>query len=221
MFLRLTFLGSCLFCIAGGVNGQIKHHLATFNQFNWEADTLNQISTKKTKEPKIKKVRNPKTAAYLALIPGGGQVYNGKYWKLVIYYGLTYFIYDDLRNNTQNKNFLHEILKIKDTQGPDEEITAIVQRYSTNQYVNPLDASFYISSTQTQIQQQYIVALSSIQSNYMQFAIVYGFGILDAVVDAHFSTYDISDDLSLIIKPKIWQNHHTMISGMSFKLTLK
>ena len=46
----------------------------------------------------------------------------------------------------------------------------------------------------------------------------YGLSILDATVDAHFSTFDVSDDISLKIEPYYYnQNNFGAATGLSFK----
>ncbi len=128
---------------------------------------------------------SPKKAAYMSLIlPGLGQVYNKKYWKVPLFYagfgGLTYLIINNHKSYIEFRDAY--IARIDDTPGNED----ILPQYTTenirvlkNLYWK--DRDFYIILT---------VGLYAVQ-------------ILDAVVDAHFYSYDISDDLSLRVGPSI------------------
>lgn len=52
--------------------------------------------------------------------------------------------------------------------------------------------------------------------------LVYALNIIDANVDAHLKTFDVSDDLSLQVKPYYHLNYnHNWQTGVSIKLTFK
>ncbi len=128
---------------------------------------------------------SPKLAGLLSLgLPGLGQAYNKKYWKIPIIYagftGLTYLVIDNHKNYIEFRDAY--IARIEDTPGNED----ILPQYTTenirvlkNLYWK--DRDFYIIMT---------ITLYAIQA-------------LDAVVDAHFFDYDMSNDLSIRIKPSI------------------
>ena len=66
------------------------------------------------------------------------------------------------------------------------------------------------------------------QKNYelaaVGFALVYALQIVDAAVDAHLKTFDVSDDLSLSVRPTLMSNPYQLTQGVSptlgFKLNL-
>lgn len=128
---------------------------------------------------------SPKKAAYMSLIiPGLGQAYNKKYWKVPIIYagfaGLGYFIYTSNTSYIEYKEAY--IARIEDSPGNED----ILPQYTTEN-IRVLKNLYWKD-----------------RDKYIIFTIgLYAIQILDAVVDAHFYSYDISDDLSLRIGPSI------------------
>jgi hypothetical protein len=126
-----------------------------------------------------------KATMYSAVVPGLGQVYNKKYWKLPIIYGLTgVFIYSfDFNNNQYNKykNAYAEFDagKINSFEGYTNK--DIIQRLKDYHRRNR-------------------------DLNVIVLAGVYMLNIIDATVDAHLFDYDISEDLSLNIQPSLMRS---------------
>lgn len=130
--------------------------------------------------PKKKLRQSPREAALrAAVLPGWGQLYNKKYWKIPLVYagaaGIGYGIY---WNNAQYQFFR-----------------------------NSYQEAFLSGNPQNINLQRLEVLRNETRRNKEQLIIFgilfYGLTIVDAIVDAHFSTYDISDDLSLRYFPKI------------------
>jgi len=128
---------------------------------------------------------SPKKAGYMsAILPGLGQAYNKKYWKVPIIYAgfgtLTYFIID---NNKSYQKFLEAYtMRIDDDPTNDDILPGYTTenlRVIKNHYWKNRDLMIVLT------------------------AALYALNILDAVVDAHFFTYDISDDLSFNISPVV------------------
>ncbi|MFP4023932.1 MAG: DUF5683 domain-containing protein [Thiohalospira sp.] len=123
-----------------------------------------------------------KATMYSAVVPGLGQIYNEKYWKLPIVYGLTgVFIYAfDFNNNQYNKykNAFAEFDagKITEFEGYTDKniILRLKDNYRRNRDLN-------------------VIAIAGI----------YMLNIIDATVDAHLFDYDISENLSLNIQPSL------------------
>lgn len=140
---------------------------------------------------------SPKAAGIAsAVLPGLGQAYNRKYWKIpIIYAGLAtagYFIY---YNYTIYSNFqkAYELRNDGDT--------------STN--LSSFDV-WYITSTQTIYTDGYestqLSELSNIYRRSTDLSIIiaagiYALNIIDAVVDAHLFRFDVSDNLSMNLQP--------------------
>ncbi len=128
---------------------------------------------------------SPTKAAYMSLIvPGLGQVYNKKYWKVPIIYagftGLTYLIVNNQKNYIEYRDAY--IARIEETEGNED----ILPQYTTEN-IRVLKNLYWKDRDRYVI---FTIALYAVQ-------------ILDAVVDAHFYSYDVSDNLSLRVGPSI------------------
>lgn len=141
---------------------------------------------------------NTKRALWLALVlPGAGQIYNRKYWKLPIIYGgfvgcayaMTWNnqmyhdysqaymdIMDDDPNTQSYNQFLHLGAKIDDS---NIERYKEIFRKRKDKYRRWRDMSMFV------------------------FIGVYAFSVIDAYVDASLSEFDISDDLTLRVEPAV------------------
>jgi len=147
---------------------------------------------------------SPRKATLLSAgLPGAGQIYNKKYWKLPIVYGgfgaLGYFFYD---NNKMYKTF-KEAYKYRMDGDPNT-----IDNYPLYSPEGLLQAkNYYRRNTE-------LTVIFSV--------ILYALNILDAAVDAHLYDFDISDDLSLKLEPVFENNlHHRNTHYTALKLTLK
>lgn len=160
------------------------------------ADT---ITSEKKIEPEEHSPR--KAAIYSAVLPGLGQAYNKKYWKIPLVYGgfaaFGYFI--DWNNNfyKTSKNAYRDL-----TDGDD----------STNSYLKLKQIKYYDLNSPTDVENLKRGLLRS-QDYYRRnrdllvilTIAFYGLNIIDASVDAHFFNWDISDDLTLNWQPTVDQ----------------
>ena len=141
---------------------------------------------------------DPKRALWLAIVfPGGGQIYNRKYWKLpLIYGGFMGCLYAMNWNNSMYKDYSQAYLDIMD----DDPGTA-----SFNNYLH-LGAKITESN-----EERYKQIFKSRKDKYrrwrdLSFFVmvgVYALSVIDAYVDAELSVFDISKDLSLKLEPTI------------------
>lgn len=167
---------------------------------------------KPLKKLKIKQKRDwstwkpdPKRALWLALVlPGAGQIYNRKYWKLpIIYGGFIGCAYAMRWNNQMYLDYSQAYLDIMD----DDPNTA--------SYTQFLHLGNQINSTNIE---RYKEVFRSRRDRYrrwrdLSFFVmlgVYALSVIDAYVDASLSTFDISDDLSLHVQPAIINNKMTV-----------
>ncbi len=132
-----------------------------------------------------------KAAIMSAVLPGLGQVYNKKYWKVPIVYaaiGTSVYYFLKFQNNYQKYR------------------RAYIDFNDNNEYTNywkTIGLPSYYTSNQIS---QTVSRNKDLYRTWRDWAIVavvltYGLNIIDANVDAHLMDYDISDDLSLNISP--------------------
>ena len=148
---------------------------------------------------------DPKRALWLALvIPGGGQIYNRKYWKLpLVYGGFIGCLYAMNWNNNMYKDYSQAYLDISDND-PNTQ--------SYNQFLH-LGAKI---TTDSDVQ-RYKELFKKRKDRYrrwrdLSFFVlvgVYALSVIDAYVDAELSVFDISKDLSLKVEPTIMNNHQS------------
>jgi Family of unknown function (DUF5683) len=130
---------------------------------------------------------NPKKAALFSILPGGGQIYNKSYWKLPLLYGgivgMTILM---TKNNAQYKSFkagyFAKVNDMPDTELRFKDVDAITVKSARDSARKNLELSGVI------------------------FALGYLLFSAEAFVDAHLGTFDVSDDLSLKLKPQLIPN---------------
>lgn len=145
---------------------------------------------------------DPKRALWLALVlPGAGQIYNRKYWKLpIIYGGFIGCIYALTWNNMMYKDYSQAYLDIMDNDP------------GTASYNKFLHLGVEINSSN---EERYKEIFRSRKDKYrrwrdLSFFVmigVYALSVIDAYVDAELSAFDISKDLSLKVEPAVIPNH--------------
>ena len=145
---------------------------------------------------------DPKRALWLALVlPGAGQIYNRKFWKLpIIYGGFIGCIYALTWNNMMYKDYSQAYLDLMDNDP------------NTASYNKFLHLGVEIDSSN---EERYKEIFRSRKDKYrrwrdMSFFVmigVYALSVIDAYVDAELSTFDISKDLSLKVEPTVIPNH--------------
>jgi hypothetical protein len=143
----------------------------------------------------------PNTAAlYSAALPGLGQAYNKKYWKIPLIYGgglvIGYFI-----------NFNHRLYK----QYRDGLIAIIDQDDRTQPFDPSLDQKFYQRNVDYWRRNRDLLMIGTL--------LFYAMNIIDAHVDAHLELFTIDDDISLNLEPSLNQTAmQTNVIGLSLKL---
>jgi hypothetical protein len=152
----------------------------------------------------VKKPKNPKLAGVLStIVPGAGQIYNGRWWKVPIIYGGGYLLYSGIVNRQLGKDFYHGMMVIKDRDGTDAEIITYVDGFKNKSKITNLSGATLSLYTEAQMKTYYDDYSSKLQNLYLFSVLLYGLNILDAVVDAHLKSFDVRDDLSFKIKPGI------------------
>ncbi len=151
----------------------------------------------------IKKTNHsPKKAAILsAILPGAGQVYNRKAWKIpIIYAGLGGFGY--MFYTQQNKySYYRKNLIAENDENPS---TINETGYSTPQ----------LQTLKIQHRRYRDIGALALVA-------VYVVNIIDANVDAHLKTFDVSDDLSIQLKPSLKEYSVFGFCSLSPAITIK
>ncbi|MGD1845600.1 MAG: DUF5683 domain-containing protein [Salibacteraceae bacterium] len=147
-----------------------------------------------------------KAALYSALLPGLGQAYNGKYWKIpIVYAGMGTSIFFILDNRKNYIDFRDAYIA---------EIDSCPETVST---LNPLFTTTALRERADQYRQW-------MELSYIITAGIYVLNIVDASVDAHLSTFDVSDDLSLRVMPGVFPTmvgSDRMYMGVNLRLNFK
>jgi len=134
------------------------------------------------------KLHSPKKATWMSVaVPGLGQIYNKKYWKVPIIYGL--FGTFGYLSGQYNKNYLEYRQHYKD------RLEGLTQQKEEGEYWEVL--------TTDQLKQEMKRWERNRNFNYIGIFLTYIANIIDASVDAYFFYYDISDDLSMKIEPSV------------------
>jgi hypothetical protein len=147
-----------------------------------------------------------RAAFYSAVLPGLGQVYNKKYWKIpIIYAGMAAGVYFYLQNDQDYDRF-RNAYKRRLAGFTDDEF------YGDNE--DPIISNQRLIDAQKTAQKNKDVSIVVSLAFYL-------LNIIDANVDAHFRQFNVSNDLSL--KPKLDFNPVNAQSnyGLSFTYRLK
>lgn len=159
-----------------------------------------------TVQPAVEKEHSPKKATiYGMVLPGLGQAYNKKYWKIPIVYAgfgaVGYFI------STNTKYY---------------RLTRDAYVFASNDDgtgTAPNEYALKYSKEQLNSMQEYYHR--NVEISYLALGVWYIITVLDADVDAHFFDYDVSEDLSLNLSPDIKPSVYPgslSSSGVSLKL---
>ena len=186
---------------------------------NDTAKTIGKLTVADSTKVKRKSKRDwstwqpdPKRAMWLAIVlPGAGQIYNQKYWKLpIIYGGFLGCAYAMRWNNQMYHDYSQAYLDIMD----DDQFLHLGQRIESNNeerfkqlfkkrkdyYRRYRDMSFFIMVG------------------------VYALSVIDAYVDASLAQFDISDDLSFRVAPSVintqYSNNPLKSGGLGLQCSL-
>ena len=164
-------------------------------------DSINGALNKKVFIP------NPTKATWLALvIPGGGQIYNRKFWKLpIIYGGFAGCAYALTWNNKMYKDYMQAY---KD---------AALGNWDANSIHDLLPPGYLDRTPKTQITET-LRKQKDTYRRYRDLSIfafigVYLISVIDAYVDAELSNFDITPDLSMRVEPAVINSQYSIGSS--------
>ena len=143
---------------------------------------------------KKKKVYNPRVAAIRsAILPGLGQIYNKKYWKLPIVYGAL---------GTTGAVFVYNLKNYKDLK------FAYAAKYKASLPPPQRDSTDYhkikpefLPLSQESLRFNRDQFRRNLDYSVLVFLLLWGLNVIDASVDAHLKSFDVSPDLSLQLRP--------------------
>lgn len=168
-------------------------------------NTVNKNVATKKHDPKIATKRS-------FILPGWGQAYNKEYWKIPIVYGalsiptITFFYNNSVYKESKNA---YEI------------------RYAASLSTATHDDSLKVSLLESKYQKADINAIQSLRNaarrdrDYSIFwiGIVWLLNVADATVFGHLKDFDVSNNLSLNVKPQF--NPVTKSPALNFTFHLK
>lgn len=151
-----------------------------------------------------------KASLFSAVLPGLGQAYNKKYWKIPIVYAgfgvFGYFIYFNAENYNEYKQALIDF--IDEDAGTNSYLNLIGPNIDPGSFDPSLGSPLYSPDNEEWFKTQ-LENNMNYYKRYRDLSIIltaawYVLNIIDATVDAYLFDYDISDDISMKIDPKLF-----------------
>lgn len=139
-----------------------------------------------------KREHDPRKAAfYSAVLPGMGQVYNRDYWKVPIVYAALGVSTGVFLFNMDNYRTFRDAYRVRMANIDNPNFTdEWKQKNYTPENLKYLRDAY----------RQYV------DYSVLVFVLAYGLNIVDATVFAHLKQFDMSDDLSMRLSPKVFNN---------------
>jgi len=204
MFAKITTLLFILFFLVNGIQSYGQDTTSTQSSVETtKVDTNQTLSTKEQKTPrtfgKIFKGKPGRALIYSFILPGAGQVYNRKYWKLPLVYGalggIGYSIYF---NRDQYKRFdVAFWMRVELGNYSKDDFQNILPLQGINSY-----RKFYDKN---------------LQRSYLGLGLVYLLIGVDAFVDRHLLEFDINENLSLHLYPEFQKQSSQIKCMIAFK----
>jgi hypothetical protein len=170
------------------------------------------VKIKQVNKDSLNNLHSPRKAAIRsAIIPGWGQIYNKKYWRLPIVYGAL---------GTTAGVFIFNLKTYKDLRFAyaakyKASLPASQGRDSTDYFKIK---SEYLPISQESLRFNRDQFRRNIDYTVLVFVALWGLNVMDATVDAHLKSFNVSPDLSLKIKPGHSEMANT--NGLSFVFTI-
>lgn len=154
-----------------------------------KTDSLTKPQPDTTKKARV---YDPKVAARRsALIPGWGQIYNKKYWKVPIVYGALgvtgYIFFDNIKTYKEYK-FAYAA-RIKAQSGIPSDSADYYKLKDIYKVLSPGSIRTARDDFRRYVDYSALI-----------FVLLWGLNVVDATVDAHLKGFDVSPDLSLHLK---------------------
>lgn len=171
-----------------------------------EEDTLlaEEVNRGTVSDSVLLKKHSPQVAIALScVVPGAGQIYNKKWWKVPIFYVAlgtsSYLIYHNA----------HQMQKFKV-----EYRCRVEEGYGTPSEALSMYSTEVVLSQKKYYQRNMEISIAAT-------AIIYVLNIIDAAVDAHLFYFDISENLSMQVSPNIQPRTPIQLDHCGFSLALR
>ncbi|WP_321481336.1 DUF5683 domain-containing protein [uncultured Bacteroides sp.] len=186
---------------------QLTSKTETQKQINAVQDSIQKRSPVKQWIPDSGK------ATWLALVfPGGGQIYNRKYWKLpIIYGGFAGCAYALTWNNKMYKDYSQAYMDIMDDDPTSNSFLELL----------PPNSNYTESQLQTILKKRKDTYRRYRDMSIFAFVGVYIISVIDAYVDAELSNFDITPDLSMHLEPTIINDRHKTGNSVGIQCSLR
>jgi hypothetical protein len=184
-----------------------------------------QDTTVVAAKPKKKLVLSSmKATMYSAALPGFGQIYNRKYWKIpLVYAGFGALGYSLVFNITNYNKFIKGYQDFTDNIPETKSYLNLIRGYDPAEYDPVLYPKTAIPSNTETIKTGLLRQVDYYRKyrdlSYMGIAAWYIVSILDANVDASLSDYEISDNINLTLVPAPMPNYY--FTGIGLNLCLR
>ncbi len=183
-------------------------------------DTL-AVAPKKKRSIKI----SPLKATMLsAALPGFGQIYNRKYWKIPLVYGGFFGLgYAVAYNSNYYNKYIKAYQDFTDKIPQTDSYLALLRNADPKTYDPVLHPDTYDSSKAAWVRDQMLLKIDYFKRyrdlSYIGIAAWYIISILDANVDASLFEYDIGENLNITLAPV--QMPVYSFTGVGINLSLK
>ncbi|HDR90417.1 MAG TPA: hypothetical protein ENN63_12430 [Bacteroidetes bacterium] len=163
-----------------------------------------------TLSPVVKGHSPKKASVYSAVLPGLGQIYNRKYWKVpIVYAGFGTLAYFVVYNGSRLKKYTQAYLDFTDTLAVTDSYLDLI---GPNLDPATFDPVLYPDSYNPSLAESFENLLKNNRDyfrryrdlSYIGLAAWYVLNIIDASVDAHMYDFDVGEDLVLRVEPA-WQ----------------
>lgn len=169
------------------------------------ADSVSKQLAKDTASHKWSPAR--KAAILSAILPGAGQAYNKKYWKMPIVYAalaIPVYTFTDNLKWFQRTRYAYNVLARKDT--------------ANFKNVYPQLQPFVEAGDLSGLQNYRGEFRKNVDYSVLAFLLLWGLNVVDAAVDGHLKNFNVTDDLSLQFKPGFSPMANT--AGLSLVLNI-
>jgi hypothetical protein len=214
----------CFLLVACSLEAQVQGEtdsLSKANESRHKALTDSLYKPSATQAPKAKKTADTSTrkgrsepgkaALRSAILPGLGQAYNKKYWKIPLVYGAlavptATFIYN--KNWYDKTREAYTIKYYNDT----NKVTPDLPTDDMDPQLVPL------STESTRLYRNEF--RKNMDLSILAFLLIWGLQVADAAVDAHLKSFNVSDDLSLQVRPGITTTGQSIGLGLNLRLQI-